>query len=126
MISRWEVGKEWMAAEQDDNVVFFNGPSLRLEPRDPAPTAAPPEIESEQKPPPAPTAANFHFKDGRVRQRPLANDPLFGLFDQNFFRLVDENGDVTNVFKLRQDPKNLDSPVVDYDEIDLPPAENID
>jgi hypothetical protein len=65
------------------------------------------------------TVVNLHFKDGRIQQRQLSNNPFFGLFDEMFYRLVDENGNVTNMFKRRQKPAIPDSQVsIEYDEID--------
>jgi hypothetical protein len=66
---------------------------------------------------------NLHFKDGGIQQRRLPDSSFFGLFDEMFYRLVDENGNVTNIFKRREKSDNLDSPVsVEYDEIDHAPT----
>ena len=54
-----------------------------------------------------------------MQERRLPNDPLFGLFDKMFYRLVDNDGNVTNVFELRQISVNFDSRVAEYDEIDF-------
>jgi hypothetical protein len=76
----------------------------------------------------APTIVNLHFKDGRIQQRQLPNSPFFGLFDEMFYRLVDENGNVANMFKRREKSDDSDSPLsVEYDEIDYAPtAESVD
>lgn len=70
--------------------------------------------------------ANLHFKDGGIQQRQLPNDPLFGLFDEMLYRLVDDEGNVTNVFKARQNSRSIDSTVVEYDEIDYIPTKQSD
>lgn len=132
------VGQELQATVSGDTIDFGKGVTLSLDRAEPVQTAKPPEAEKVVKPvetpqvpevireKPSPITANFHFKNGRVEQRQLQNDPPFSLFNQSFYRLVDENGKETNFFQLRQESKNSDSSVVDFDEIEVTRTEETD
>jgi hypothetical protein len=66
---------------------------------------------------------NLHFKDGKIQQRQLPNSPFYGMFNEMFYRLVDENGNIRKMFKRREKSDDFDSSVsVEYDEIDYTPA----
>ena len=138
-------GRELRATVRGDTIDFGSDFTLSLERDDAARDARPPEAEGRTpkaeevvkplesaKPPeafkkkPPPIIATFHFKDGRTEERHLPHDPLFGLFTQVFYRLVDEHGKATNFFKLRQESKNAESSLVDFDEIDIPSTEESD
>jgi hypothetical protein len=132
------VGQELQATVQGDVIDFGKSITLSLDRDEPVQTVKPPEAKEINKPvetvkppevvreKPSPITANFHFKNGRVEQRQLPNDPPFSLFTQSFYRLVDENGNETNFFQLRQESQNPDSSVVDFDEIEVTRTEETD
>jgi len=68
--------------------------------------------------------AKLHFKDGTIQERQLPEDGMLGLFSQTFYRLVDEDGNATNVFEAR--PNSQNSTVIDYDEVELPQSSESD
>lgn len=131
----WVIGQERQVIKQGDKLVGDRF-SMSLQRDEPVQAAQQTEAEKVAKPTDteeeavkpddvnkrknqAPTVVNLHFKDGRIQQRQLPNNPFFSLFDEMFYRLVDENGNVTNMFKRRQNPAIPDSPVsIEYDEID--------
>ena len=136
--SYWIAGEERQAIEQPDGGLdlghgltmwLVKEPAAEPEPKK---TAAPEPVKAVQpekpveKKKPLPIVADFYFKDSTIRQRQLPPDPMFGLFDQTFYRLVDENGKVTNMFKLRKSEENADSIAVVYDEIDFTPSDESD
>jgi hypothetical protein len=131
MYLHWTVGQERQAIERDDSIEIQGWSKLPLlqqpEPvqitlQTKAEETVKPNAEEEEKKKSIPTVANLHFKDGSIQQRQLPNNPLFGLFDEMLYRLVDNEGNVTNVFKARQNSENDDSSVVEYDEIDFTPT----
>ncbi|MDQ3800742.1 MAG: hypothetical protein M3384_14945 [Acidobacteriota bacterium] len=140
----WVIGQERQVIEQGDKLIG-DGFSMYLQRDEPVQAAQQTEDEELTKPifteeeeeeeeavqpddvnkrkNQVSTVVNLHFKDGRIQQRQLTNSPFFGLFDEMFYRLVDENGNVTNMFKRRQNSEHFDSPVsVEYDEIDFNPT----
>jgi hypothetical protein len=127
--NEWAIGQERQAIVRDDSIDLGDGfVTLHLR-RDKPVQAEQPKVakavqpdEAEQQKKQLPTVARLHFKDGTTQERPLTNQWMFGRFDQLFYRLVDENQNATNFFKLRQNSKNLDSPVAEYDEIDFTPT----
>jgi hypothetical protein len=118
-----------VAIVRDDSIDLGDGfVTLYLRRDEPVQTEQPEIAEAvqpddaEQQKKQRPTVARLHFKDGTIQERPVANQWMFGRVDQLFYSLVDENQKVTNLFKLRQNPKNLDSLVAEYDEIDFTPT----
>jgi hypothetical protein len=133
-IRQWVVGQEQQAVKLGDSLDFGQGFTMSLRhDQPPAQTAQPPKGEVAIKPDDSdkqkkqlPTVAKLHFKDGSVQERPLTNVAFFSLFDEMFYQLVDENGNVTNIFKSRQNFKNVDSSIAEYDEIDFTPGVQTD
>ena len=129
MYLSWTVGQERQAIERDGSIKIEGWFKLPLQQPEPAQAAPPPPAEeavqpgdAEEKKKPIPTVANLHFKDGSIQQRPLPNDPLVGLFNQTYYQLVDDDGNVIKVFKARQNSENDDSSAEEYDEIDFTPS----
>jgi hypothetical protein len=131
---QWAVGQEQQAVERGDSLDFGQGftMSLRHE-KPPVQDAQQPKGEEAVQPDDAekqkkqlPTVAKLHFKDGSVQERQLTDVPFFSLFEEMFYQLVDENGNVTNIFKARQNFKNVDSSIAEYDEIDSTPSVRTD
>jgi hypothetical protein len=118
----WAEGETKKAVKQNDSIDFGRMTlSLRRDaPVKPVETPKPVPAVEEQKPSPA--VARLHFSDGSVRERPLQSSLLPGLFTQTYYRLVDDQGSVTHLFEARQSGENADSPVIEYDEIELPPT----
>jgi hypothetical protein len=139
----WVIGQERQVIEQGDKLI---GDRFSMYLQHDEPVQVVHQKEEEEAVKPIATAAesitqddadkqksqfspivNLHFKDGKTQQRRLPNSPFFGLFDEMFYRLVDENGNVTNMFKRREKSDDLDSSdSVDYDEIDYTPATSSD
>jgi hypothetical protein len=125
----WAIGREREAIVRNDSIDLGDGFVTLYLRRDKPIQAEQPEIAEAVQPDDAeeqkkqhPTVTRLHFKDGTIQERPVANQWMFGRFDQLFYSLVDENQNTTNFFKLRQNPKNLDSLVAEYDEIDFTPT----
>jgi hypothetical protein len=125
----WAIGREREANVRDDSIDLGDGfVTLYLQRNEPVQTQQPEVAEAvqpddaEQQKNQSPIIAHLHFKDGTIQERPVTNQWMFGRFDQLFYRLVDENGNTRNVFKLRQNSKNFDSPIAEYDEIDFAPT----
>jgi hypothetical protein len=131
---QWAIGQEQQAVQSGDSLDFGQGFTMSLRHDKPLVQAAqPPKGKEAVKPDDAdkkekqlPTVAKLHFKDGSVQERQLTDVPFFSLFDEMFYQLVDENGNVTNIFKARQNFKNLDSSIAEYDEIDFTPSARAD
>jgi hypothetical protein len=129
-IMRWEGGREQQAVVQEDDSIKFESNFVLSRRREkPVQSHQPPGSEKGIKPDDtdkkkvqSPSIALLHFKDGNIQEQQLLNNPLYGLIDAWFYKLEDENGNMTNLFKLRQNPKNFDSSVLDYDEIDITPT----
>jgi hypothetical protein len=139
----WAIGQERQVIEQGDKLI---GDRFSMSLQRDEPVHAAQQMENEEVTKPivtedeaikpnevnkqknqVPTVVNLHFKDGRIQQRQLMNSPFFGLFDEMFYRLIDENGNVTNMFKRRQNSANQAPPIsVEYDEIDYTPTAEID
>ncbi|HEX8249180.1 MAG TPA: hypothetical protein VF599_13465 [Pyrinomonadaceae bacterium] len=126
---QWEIGREQQAIVRDDSIDLGDGVGTLHLLRDKPVQAQQPKVAKAVQPDDAgqqkkqlPTVARLHFKDGTTQERPLTNQWMFGRFDQQFYRLVDENQNTTNFFKLRQNSKDFDSPVAEYDEIDFTPT----
>ena len=126
---KWAIGQEWQAIVRDDSIDLGDGfHTLHLRRDKPVQMEQPKVAEAvqpddaEQQKNQRPTVARLHFKDGTTQERPITDAWMFGRFDQLFYTLVDENGNTRNYFKLRQNSKNLDSTVAEYDEIDFTPT----
>ena len=123
---QWEIGRERQAIVRGDSIDLGDGVgTLHLRRDKPVRAEQPKAVQpddAEQQKKQLPTVARLHFKDGTTQERPLTNQWMFGRFDQLFYSLVDENQNTTNFFELRQNPKNLDSLVAEYDEIDFTPT----
>lgn len=125
----WAIGREREAIVRDDSIDLGDGfVTLYLRRDEPVQAQQPVVAEAvqpddaEQQKNQSPTIARLHFKDGTIQERSVTNQWMFGRVDQLFYRLVDENGNTRNVFKLRQNSTNLDSTVAEYDEIDFTPT----
>lgn len=140
----WAKQKECRATVQDDQLIFDNSFAMSLNRAEYTASnqsveikeiAEPTSVATNEKAEPAsvankkpqfPAVANLHFKDGRICEIQTPKNSLLGLSDVTFYRLVDENGKIANVFKLRQESENPDSKVLEFDEIDFTPSEEPD
>jgi hypothetical protein len=125
----WAVGRERQAIVRDDSINLGKGFHTLHLLRDKPVQSQQPKVAKAVQPDDAaqqkkqlPTVARLHFKDGTTQERPLTNQWMFGRFDQQFYSLVDDNQNTTNLFKLRQNSKDFDSLIADYDEIDFTPT----
>jgi hypothetical protein len=125
---RWIVDQTLKAVKSDGNIEidgYFNLRRKVEEPWKPVKKSVLSAVKSAEQTqqPQSPTIARLHFKDGRVQERQMPQSLMAGLFTQIYYRLVDAEGNVRNLFEARQSVGNNDSLVIDYDEIDMPPAE---
>ncbi len=127
--NEWTIGQELQAIVRGDSIDLGDGyVTLHLrrdqpvQPQQPEVAKAVQPADAEQQKKQLPTVARLHFKDGTTQERPLTDQWMFGRFDQLFYSLVDDNQNTRNLFKLRQNPKSLDSLVAEYDEIDFTPT----
>jgi hypothetical protein len=121
----WAAGATREAVKRNDSLEFggdFTMSLRRDKPIEVHQTDKVTETAEAEKKKPSPAVARLHFKDGSVREKPLQSSLLPGLFTQTYYRLVDDQGSVTNLFEARQSVENADSPVIEYDEIELPPT----
>lgn len=132
----WTVGQTRTAINQGDCLDFGYGVTVSLSEdssgdKQPAqtvvPSSSPPTSQDEKviephaaaAPPKItpPTIARLHFKDGRIMEKQLPQDSLFGLVDEMFYRLVDEQGNQTHIFQPRQNSVDSGAAIIDYDEL---------
>lgn len=118
----WTAGETKKATEGDETIAFDYF-EMRSKLDEPVRIVEPPKRDEAPAPPaeprrePLPSVARLHFNDGRILERPLAAGPPAGLFTETYYRLVDESGESTNLFRSRPPTKNSDPRVIDYDEI---------
>jgi len=126
---RWIVGQSVKAVKLDGEIEldgYFNMWLKQEESTPPVKKFATVKPAEQSKKPQSPTIARLHFKDGGVQEKIMPRNLMAGLFTQTYYRLVDAEGNVTNLFEARQNIGNNDSPFVEYDEVEMSPGEESD
>ena len=124
----WSAGETRTATEHKDELDFGPGFTMSLsspEPVQPVPLPKDEETAPKEEVPkkmPFATVGKLHFKDGSVRTQQLPPNFMPELCDQTYYRLIDDKGRETNIFKARSNSGNQDPRIIEYDEIEMPPA----
>jgi hypothetical protein len=118
----WAEGQTMKAVDRAEGIDFDRGFTMSLRNEEPVRKVEPPKNEEvtnqgETQKKPLPTVARLHFKDGRILEKHLPQNSLFGLIGEMYYRLVDENGEETNVFEPRKNSRPAGSTTIEYDEI---------
>lgn len=127
LVFQWSAGGEFRAIKNEDSIKLSGYFEMSLVSSESAPVVEKPEIagvEEANTLNPNPRIAKLHFKDGRVLERKIRNDSMLNLYTQTYYRLVDDLGNATYIFQRRQNSENQDSYVVEFDEIQMSPADN--